>query len=337
MKTVSVSIENLCVPCHCGCRHCLLSSRHCSTGVDYRRSQRFTSRFYGWLKEKRLDLNGLFYVGYCNDFPELEEHSSFVQKYSPQFDFLQFNGLAFRSREKLDELLVSIINRNVHLIDLTFYGTREYHDRFAGRKGDFDYLLLILEEANRLELPVGISVALTQENASQMEELFEILMEYEVHRYSVFLPHAKGRGMDLSDNRLTRNDYERLPQIVKDNMVRVPHLTEQEWIQRNIWPEAYRRALTISLTPENIERLESMDPAEIIQELEAADDAYYGAIPTASELANLVGRPDNQQIFRLRDLYLQWQKRYLQAHPIHVPDMNEERYSFSTRIYHEKV
>lgn len=333
METTSVSIENLCVPCHCGCRHCLLASQHCATGVDYRRGAAFAERFYSWLRDNRPELGGLFYVGYCNEFPELPAHISFVQKYAPWYDFLQFNGLKLRSREEIRALLSAIMERNIRLIDLTFYGLREYHDRFAGRKGDFDYLLTILEEANKIGLPVVVSVALTMENTSQMEALFEKLSRYEIRTITVFQPHAKGRGETLSDVRLTQEALDGLPQTVKDHFMRVPHHTEAEWLRMKDRPKAEKRALTLALTPENIGKLETMAPEELIRELEAMDDAYYAAIPSMDELAALVGKPDNQQLFRIRDLYLEWQKRYLKAHPIDAVDMNDERHSFSARIY----
>lgn len=333
MKTTSVSIENLCVPCHCGCRHCLLSSQHCSTGVDYARSKAFADKFYSWLRKERPELGGLFYVGYCNEFSQLGEHIAFVRKHAPWYDFLQFNGLKMRSEEEIGLLLQQIKSWGIRLIDLSFYGLREYHDRFAGRKGDFAYLLRILHKANETGLPVSVSVALTEENADQMESLFELLSQYLIKSYSVFLPHDKGRGAAMAHLRLTRQTYDRLPGIVKHNFMRVPHRTEAEWLALGLLPEAESRSLTLALMPDNIDRLEAMEPAEIIRELEEMDDAYYAAIPSVAQLANTYGRKDNQQLFRYRDLVLQWQKRYLSEHPVNVHDMNEERHSFSIRTY----
>ena len=133
--------------------------------------------------------------------------------------------------------------------------------------------------------------------------------------------------------RLTKQTYDQLPGIVKDNFMRVPHRTEAEWISLGQFPEAEGRSLTLALMPDNIDRLEAMEPADIIRELEAIDDAYYAAIPSVSELVDTYGRKDNQQLFRYRDLVLQWQKRYLLEHPISVPDMNDETHSFSIRTY----
>lgn len=336
MKTVSVSIENLCVPCHCGCKHCLLDSRHCATGVAYERGKAFAARFYEWMKRERTDLGGMYYVGYCNEFPQLCDHVAFVKTIMPDFDFLQFNGMAFREEQALHRLLESVRGSGIRLVDLTFYGTEACHDRFAGRAGDFQYLLTILRICEKIRLDVVISVALTMENRDQMEELFEILSHYRHRQCTVFLPHAKGRGEAMSELRLTKEAYDSLPEIVRTNFMRIPHRTEAEWIARGVFPKAQRRALTLALMPENIDLLEQMEPAQIIRELEAMEDSYYGAIPTMTELARMYGRPDSSQLFRLRDLYLQWQKRYLNENPISVPDMNDEHHSFSIRLYDER-
>lgn len=332
MKTVSVSIENLCAPCHCGCRHCLLDSCHRSTGVDYARGKAFAQRFYNWMQENRPDLGGNFYIGYCNEFPELAEHIDFVRHYAPWFDFLQFNGLSFRTDAEIRKLLEDVISHGIQLIDLTFFGKEAYHDRFAGRKGDQAYLLRIAREAGTIGLPVIASICLTEENKDQMEPLFSVLRDAGIQRYSVFLPHAKGRGEKMSHLRLTKESYDALPQIAKDHFMKTPHKTEAQWLREPL-PQAERRALTLALTPENIDRLKAMDPAAIIRELEEMDDAYYAAIPSLEELARRYGRRDNTQLFRFRDLALEWQKRYLREHPIGVADMNDERHSFSVRLY----
>lgn len=336
METVSVSIANLCVPCRCGCRHCLLDACHRSAGVEYARGQAFARGFYRWMKRERPEMGGLYYVGYCNDFPQLRDHVDFVRSIMPSYNFLQFNGMALRPEEKLRMILEDVKNSGIRLIDLTFYGTEAYHDRFAGRTGDFRYLLTILKTANEVGPGVVISAALTMENRDQMAALFEILSHYDYQQSSVFLSHAKGRGEALSDLRLTKAAFDDLPEIVRQNFIRIPHRTEGEWLQMGVFPQAQRRALTLTLTPKNMDRLEQMEPDAIIRELEDMDDAYYAAIPSMEELARQYGRPDNQQLFRLRDLYLQWQKRYLKDHPISVPDMNDERHSFSTRLYSER-
>lgn len=331
MQTVSVNIENLCVPCHCGCRHCLLSSQHRTTGVPYDRGEAFARRFYDWLRVNRPDLNGMFYVGYCMDFPELPRYIGYLREQTGM-EHLLFDGLGLRREADAAELIRSIFSAGTREISLTLYGAPAYHDRFAGRQGDFDYLMLLGRLAAAEGLRVSVGIMLTQENMDQMPALFEILNKMTLHSCTIILPHAKGRGEGLSHLRITARDYEMLCPEAKAHFPRHRYQTEAEWLQTAHFPKAEQRHLTLALMPENIDHLEQMDPAQIIRELEEMDDAYYTAIPTMEELAKQYGRPGNQQLFRLRDLYLQWQKRYLAEHPITVADMNDERHSFSVRI-----
>ena len=334
MKTVSVNIENLCVPCRCGCRHCLLSSQHRATGVDYGRGEKFARGFYDWVKKNRPELGGMYYVGYCMDFPELPAYIAY-QKEQTGMEHLLFDGLSMRTEPEARELLREIYTVGAREIDLTFYGTPEYHDAFAGRRGDFAYLTMLARLALEMDIRVSAGVMLTRENMDQMETLFDILDNMPLHRCSLILPHAKGRGEGLSHLRLRAEDFGSLSPRVQSHFNRSAYRTETEWLSLDCFPQAHSRHLTLSLTPENIDRLECMDPAAIISELEGLDDAYYAALPSVAELARLCGQPENTQLFRFRDLYLQWQKRWWRTHPMNVLDMNDERHSFSVRVFSE--
>lgn len=331
MKTVSVNIENLCVPCHCGCRHCLLSSQHRATGVDYERGEAFARKFYCWLSENRPDLSGMYYVGYCMDFPELPQYISYFRGQTGMAH-LMFDGIGMRSEQEAREFLETIRNAGIREIHLTFYGTESYHDRFAGRKGDFRYMTMITKLSLEAGMRVTAGVMVTRENMDQMEELFDYMDAISIENTSLILPHAKGRGAALSHLRLTADDFDRLSPRLQQKLPRNRYLTEAQWIANGEYPAPEERHLTLSLTPENIDRLEQMPPSAMIRELEEMDDAYYAVIPDMQTLAESYGRRENQQLFRFRDLYLEWQVRYLEEHPFH-PNVNDERYSFSTRVF----
>ena len=63
MKTTSINVMNLCVPCENRCRYCLLSYDGKVSGVDYKRSQVYAKRFYEWLRVNCPDLSFLFGYG----------------------------------------------------------------------------------------------------------------------------------------------------------------------------------------------------------------------------------------------------------------------------------
>ncbi len=191
MKTVSINVCNLCVPCENRCRYCLLSWDGKIRGVDYDRSVAYARRFYEWLKENRPDLSFAFYYGYSMEHPDLLNSIEFLREIdSPGGKFLQFDGMKFRNDRQIQDLLTSLKDRGIELIDLTFYGTRDYHDRFAARKGDFDYMIRILQIANESELPVNAGIALNHENAYQAGDLLDQLQLHTLNNVFCFVPHA---------------------------------------------------------------------------------------------------------------------------------------------------
>ena len=333
MKTVSINIMNLCVPCENRCRYCLLSYSGKTTGVDFDRSAEYAKGFYDWIKRNRPELSFLFGFGYSMEHPELVRAIRFCQSIgSATGEFLQFDGMKFRSEQELEVLLSELKANGIKLIDLTFYGTEAYHDRFAARSGDFRLMIDTLKVANKVGLDVTVSIPLTQENVGQTEQLLDRLSVFRIVRTSCFVPHCEGRGQSLEDIRLTIDDYEHLSERVKSLVNRERFRTEQEWFSAKELPEPERRVLTVTLTPENIEFFEKLDFGETITWLENLDDTYYKTVPGFRELMKQYGDPNGRKLYSARDLYMHYQKKYLAEHPIRVYDMNDERHCFSRRI-----
>lgn len=332
MKTVSINVMNLCVPCENRCRYCLLSYDGKISGVDFERSRRYAGRFYDWLQVHRQDLSFLFGFGYSMEHPELLSAIRFCQSIgSATGEFLQFDGMRFRSDPELEKLLTDLKANGIKLIDLTFYGTETYHDRFAARNGDFDLMLRTLGMANQVGLDVAVSIPLTRENADQMEQLLNQLEEFRTVRISCFVPHCEGRGQLLDKVRLTKEVYDSLSLRVKRLFNRDRFRTEGEWISLSDLAEDTKRVLTVTLTPENIDFFEQMDFADTIAYLEELDDSYYRRIPDFNTLRKLYGDPEGAQMYSARDLYLHYQKRYIADNLMDIYDMNDERQCFSRR------
>ena len=330
MKTISFWIANYCVPCHSFCRYCLLASCGKATGVDYKAGEALAGRIMREMKDARPDLSCGYYLGYCMDTPDLPDFLRFSREHqAPAAKFLQMNGFAFREDQELAELMEGIREAGVELIDLTFYGMEEYHDRFAGRKGDFRYLLRMLNQAVKAGLQVQVSIPLIRENLSQMPELYETLSVYPLRRCACFLPHTKGRGRTIPEQRITKQEFEQLPEEIRKTFAKTKHMTEAEWIVSDEMTEAGKRDLTLVLTPEKYEKYSRMSAAEILEELEKLDDRYLQEMPSVQELARMYGDPENRQLFRIRDLALIWQQRYIAETGNKIYDMHDETHSFS--------
>lgn len=324
---------NLCVPCENRCRYCLLSYDGRTTGVDFERSTRYAGRFYEWLRINRPELSFLFGFGYSMEHPDLINAIRFCQSIgSVTGEFLQFDGMKFRTEEQLLRLLEELKRGGIRMIDLTFYGTEKYHDRFAARTGDFRLMMDTLKIANEVGLDVSVSIPLTHENAGQIDELLTQLEMFRTVRISCFVPHSEGRGRLLDKVRFTLDDYEQLSDRVKGYFNRDRFRPEREWVNSESLPETQYRVLTVTLTPENINFFEGQSFEETIAYLENLDDAYYQLIPGFEELIGMYGDTAGTQMYSARDLYLHYQRRFIADHNIHVYDINDERQCFIRRI-----
>lgn len=333
MQTISINVMNLCVPCHCHCRYCLLSWSGATLGVDYARSEAYARRFYDWLRTHRPDLAFSFYFGYSMEHPQLLDSIDFLRSIgSPGGEFLQFDGMQFRTPAQLEALLHDLKSHGIRLIDLTFYGTRDDHDRFVGRIGDFDYMLSVLSCANRMGLSVQVGIPLTQENISQANDLCAQFSAYSLRRLSLFVPHAEGRGATLEPVRLRLEDLSQLNDHARSHFNRSAYRTESEWYAAaSTLPPWEHRTLTLALTPHTIDALEQQDFAATIADLEALDDTYHAALPSFDELMYLYGDPHSTRLFSRRDITQTLQRRCIRDRQLNLYDIHDERQSFIRR------
>ena len=91
--------------------------------------------------------------------------------------------------------------------------------------------------------------------------------------------------------------------------------------------------MPLSLTPENIDRYEAGDFAEILAGAEALDEAYYAPIPPSEELLRLYGDPSGACFYSARDLAARYQKRWLREQGLTPYDVTDERQTGSRRFY----
>lgn len=332
METVSINVMNLCVPCENRCRYCLLSYDGKINGIDYNRSEKYAKRFYEWLRVNRPELSFLFGFGYSMEHPKLLDAIDFCRSIgSATGEFLQFDGLRFRTDNELETFVQQLRDHGIKLIDLTFYGTEDYHDRFAGRKGDYQLMMRTLAIANKVNMNVAISIPITEENVGQADQLIHDLQKYHTHRISCFIPHSEGRGRLLESVRFSMRDHAKLSEDVRNRINWNRFKTEQEWLRQG-FPVTNKRVLTVTLTKENAEFFEKLSFEETIAYLEKLDDDYYTSIPSLEELAKTYGDPKGDRYYSARDLYLTYQRRYIADHKLTIYDINDERQCFSRRF-----
>ena len=333
MQTVSVNVMNLCVPCACRCRYCLLSWDGRACGAEDARAQAYARALHGWLREKRPELGFLYGFGYAMEHPHLAEAIDFCRETgSATGEFLQLNGMRMRSREELAQLLAMVQAHGVKLINLTFYGTEAYHDAFAGRRGDYRLLTDTLRAAAEVGLPAAVDMPLTAESAPMADALLDAVAPLNPAQTRLFIPHGEGRGHTLEAIRLTESGLAALSPRAQSLLNRRVYRTEAAWLAQGDFPAPTRRVVTLTLTTENIARFEAMPFEETVAYLESLDDAYYAAVPALPELAARYGDPAGDRLYSLRDLQMTWEKRFIAETGLRIHDIHDERGCFSRRM-----
>ena len=135
----------------------------------------------------------------------------------------------------------------------------------------------------------------------------------------------------LEPVRFSAEDFRKLSEDVRGRINWNRFKTEADWLHSG-FPTTENRVLTVTLRPDNVDFFEKLSFEETIAYLEKLDDLYYACIPTVEELAKIYGDPNGNRYYSARDLYLNYQQRYIADHSLKLYDMNDERHCFSRRF-----
>ena len=333
MRTESVMLNNLCLPCHCRCRYCLLSWDGKANGVDEARGREAARAFFDWMRANRPGIRFAYSFGYCMEHPHLAQAIAFLREIgSPGATFLQMDGMAMRDEAGAAALAETIARAGVEQLNFTFYGLADYHDRFAGRRGDFALMLRMLRSARTQGLSVSARIPLTCENAGQAEALVALLQAEGVGQTSLFVPHEEGRGGTLNPVRFSDEAYARLPDSVRPLLNREVYRSEAQWLSCDgTFEPQTRRALLIALTRESLTRIDRGEFAALIEEAEALDEAYYASLPTFRGLCALYGDPRGGCWYSRRDLFHHYQRCFIRERGLELYDVTDETQTGSRR------
>ncbi len=332
MQTTSVLIHSLCVPCYNHCRYCLLSWNGKLEGADWDRSVALAERLLDELRAQRPEIRSGFSFGYSMEHPDLKGAVRTLRRLGgPTADFLQCDGMKMRNDTECMDLMGMLRGEGIRQLNFTLYGLSDYHDRFAGRKGDFELILRMMRAAKASRLPFSTGIPLTSENIHEVDRLVGVLQDHGSKKVFLTIPHEEGRGKLLRDVRLSMQGFLELSAETQKLLNATLYRTEGDWLRD---PEPIRdtqRMVMIALRADNMDAYESRDVMSILREIEALDESYYAAFPSFQELAKIYGDPDGEKLYRIRDLYHHYRTQYAQDHDIQVYDITDERQSGSRR------
>ena len=330
----SPEVKDLCViiqwfgnPCSCRCLHCLLDSGKRLSTVSFERVKALGEKFLRWRNEQGLnDLVLDVENGYSCDSPE-DDEGKHIGKETGAYSwrYLSANGMKLRSKDDLRQYIQKRKEMGISRVGVTFYGMREFHDKWAGRIGDWDYMMLIAQTAAELELERQENIFISKSGIDDMTPLVELLDTIPGHKNrSIFPWDYRGRGKKLEEERVLASQVEALPENVRQYInqdtkrYKRYYLSEAEWIKAinaGNYPRKDKRVYIISVWEDNIDYLEATDCGEILQRMRDEDEQLYRAIPSLPTLAQLYGQKLGKRLYWLRDLEWKWIDLYLKAHP----------------------
>jgi MoaA/NifB/PqqE/SkfB family radical SAM enzyme len=304
-------------------------------GLDYEIGKKIAISFDEWRRNKKLENFVLSYgIGYSADYKELADNINFNKNLGfIGYKYLQINGIGLKEDKELESYFKEVKDAGLEYIDTTFYGLPYFHDQFASRKNDFEYLIKIIEKANKHDINIQLTIPIFEYNKDQINELLTILYKHisEETKYYIFLQDYRGYGENLENSRLRYSSYLKLPDNIKNHININKYKTESEWIEINQWSILNNRNLILSLTPDIYKIIENKNCEGIYNYLIELDEKYYSLFPSMNELAKLYGNNSNEKLYKERDLCWKWQKQYIKERRINIHDVIDERLSGSIR------
>lgn len=315
MLTPYVALDWSPVPCLNRCRHCYTcAGDQPITSVSCDRFKGLVEKFLGWANQ--FDEPGKHIIpapGQSSEFPLpvlLDIIRMRREINNPGWNYINMNGIRFRSREELLELYSTLKDAGITLVNLSFHGYRQAHDAFAGRRGEFDYLLLMAEIIAELGLKRSETILLRKPTLDTLPHLLNILdpIPHLGQRISNMIDYL-GRAIDIDHERLELDDLSSLPDSLRSRINTDHYRTESAWIEtitRDGIPPKTSATYFIQVRDDNIDWLEQEDCEAILQNIREQDNTRRALEPPLHELARTYGDPSSQKLYRLRDLEVKW-------------------------------
>lgn len=243
---------------------------------------------------------------------------------------LQMNGCIFMPQDDMRRLLEGHRRAGYDRLSLTFCGNQPVHDLWAGRRGEFAFLLKIAKIAAELGYQRQEQIFLSKSSIPVLDELIEELDKLPgEYTRSIYPFNYIGFAQKLENERITRQD---LPAVsakaepyleLIDGMYDMPYQSEAEWIEwvaQNYDNEAPRNKhyLRIRLDEESLPRLLSEDCNKIYEDYYKRFAHVYEQIPEITVLAKRYGDRANDRLYALYELERKWIEAYVAENLPHL-------------------
>jgi hypothetical protein len=314
------------VPCAHSCRYCLIGKKSYG-GVAFPRFQALAERFIAWDRGNPNSSHKLL-IGFedCYDFDVETLQGLFALqsqlKWPDEIAYgIKLGGLRMRSRQEMrDWLRERQTHAGLKTVHASLAGYGDVHDRWNGRKGDFQFLCQTMELAAELELRIHQRIFVTQSTMPGLTALLdhlESISDRALQYLSTFI--FQGLAIRLEHERITERDRDALPTRVKALLPR----SGEDWLSEREWMASRTSDITANLRPisvdievthQNLDRYETMTCDAILAECASKARASAAGIPDLPDLCERFGDPSNERIYAtLSDLERKWTAQFLKA------------------------
>lgn len=316
LKDHQITINGYISNCHCKCNHCLLcSGDEKIKKVPFEKLKELALKFQGVREGYKIDSALCIYN--CSEYDKLFEEMEINKNISFYPGYQNLNGSKIREGTELKEWVGYLKQCGVTNANLSWFGERDFHDKFVNRKGYFDYLINLTKELKLQGVTWNNTVFLLKSNISQIEPLTNILKEYGENIYYSLLDY-RGNAKNIYHEYLTEEDKDLLPKFIDETNIFHKHKPEYQWIKKveeDDYPELKKRIMFLVATPNNIDSYLKMTVEEIFHMFHNIDHELQKSIPSIKFLSVNYGDKENRKLIDFRSLLWKWIDMYYDENP----------------------
>jgi len=234
-------------------------------------------------------------------------------------------GIEFKTDDVLRPWLRERRDVGMEVIRLSLAGTQALHDKWVGRKGDFDFNLRAARKASEMGYKRDEWLLVSRSTIPHLEALVALLDDIPGRAYRGFRLLTWGnapRKLEARE-RITLDMFENLPGWVRKDFQHTAILkSEREWTEEVLKVPDEELAepyyLILNLDDALMERFETVSCDEIVSDLETRSRRIYDAIPTMKDLGARYGNRENDLMYWRSEMQQEWAGRFLEEERIEV-------------------
>lgn len=313
MDITDLIISPIVSTCECLCSHCLLGSKNDKLGqFDFDQLENMIFR----LKEEADHCSITVKPYRSAEYRHLPKVMEWNRSLGWNDFILNLNGTRVRQGKILQqwvEWLITICA--VTSVEISWFGTEEYMDRFVHRKGYYEYLMNLTHELNKYDVCVYHKIFVMDENRGMLNTLWERLVG--TGNICVSVVDYRGNGKNESKMKLTQPVLETMPDWVKQDWIFCSgrYKTEREWINQVKETHGFSKTgMTLIYVPTENSIYSDISMEHLnefaLKRMEEIEDFF----PEDLKLAQMYGDCTGSTLWDYRSLLMRWQELFVMDH-----------------------